>query len=156
MHLQTILHPTSPGDRGGVALRYAVSLAHDHGARLLILHVVPPGGLTDLPPGQPLTAWAAEAGPQQRRASLEYLISEGDAVATILRTAAERGCDLIVLGGDPDRSWCRWLHGSAHDRIVRHAPCPVLIVKEARTPPAARTAVPAGHRAPALPVSSVG
>jgi nucleotide-binding universal stress UspA family protein len=157
MRVQTILHPTDHSEQSRAALRYAVALAHDYGARLLILHIVPDFGLTDLPPGEPATAWATPPAAPGGRACIEYLIGEGDPVTTVLRTAAERKCDLIVLGSQPDRGWRRWLHGTRAERVVREAPCPVLVVKEAMTPPCGSLApVPAGRPPPTLPVSSAG
>jgi nucleotide-binding universal stress UspA family protein len=39
--IQTILHPTDFSEPAQSALRLAQRLAHDHGARLILLHVVP-------------------------------------------------------------------------------------------------------------------
>src|SRR4051794_18657490 len=39
--IHTILHPTDFSDPARPALRLAQRLAHDHGARLIVLHVVP-------------------------------------------------------------------------------------------------------------------
>jgi len=40
VHLTKILHPTDYTDVSRPALHYAAELAHDHGANLIILHVV--------------------------------------------------------------------------------------------------------------------
>ncbi len=157
MRVQTILHPTDPSEQACAALRYAVALAHDYGARLLILQVVPDCGLAALPASRPVTAWVSEAVRGDGHASIEYLICEGEPVATILRTAAERQCDLIVLGSRPESGWWRWLHKGEAEQIVRASPCPVLVVRERMTPSAGSLPPgPAGRSAPALPVATAG
>ena|SRR5208282_2928642 len=40
--IQTILYPTDFSERSESAFHLACSLARDHGARLIVLHVIPP------------------------------------------------------------------------------------------------------------------
>jgi nucleotide-binding universal stress UspA family protein len=144
MKIRTILHPTDHSPESAAALRFAAAAASDYGADLLILHVIdrltlasgPPAGLPEAllcqveRPGAPLT--------------LEYLLRQGDPVAVILRTAAERACDLIVLGSSGRRDWRRPWAGSRGEQIVRRAPCPVLVVRPPMAPqPAGRGAAAA-------------
>jgi nucleotide-binding universal stress UspA family protein len=129
MQVQTILHPTDHSEPDRAALRYAVSLAHDYGARLLILHVVSTPGLDVVPPPPDSVRPRPDA-----RVVIEYQLAHGDPVATILRTARERSCDLIVLGSPAASGWQRWLRGSRVEKITSQAPCPVLVVKEAMRP----------------------
>jgi nucleotide-binding universal stress UspA family protein len=133
MQVQTILHPTDHSDSSRAALRYAVALAHDYGARLIILHVV-----KTLAPGAAPSP-EADAGSVARpagRVPIEYLLRQGDPVATILSTARERSCDLIVLGRHNGSGWRRLLRPGCADRVLRDAPCPVLIVKAPMMPTA--------------------
>jgi nucleotide-binding universal stress UspA family protein len=59
---------------------------------------------------------------------LEVEVRAGHAADLIVRSARERGADLVVVGhkshflGD-------YLLGSSADRVAHHAECPVLIVK---------------------------
>ncbi len=57
---------------------------------------------------------------------------EGPDVGQVLcRLAAERGVDLLVVGGS-DKGWFqRLVHGSVMEYAVHHSPCPVLIVRHA-------------------------
>jgi nucleotide-binding universal stress UspA family protein len=129
MNVRTVLHPTDHTEASRAALRYAAALAHDYGARLLILHVVPGSGLGPLP--------AVERRPcGDGRVLVEYLLGQGDVAENVLRTARQRGCDLIVLGSRPAPRWWRWLRRGRAERIARSAPCPVLFVTPAMTPPA--------------------
>src|SRR5262249_56418461 len=102
------------------------------GDRLLILHVVNTPGLDAAPPVVCRTS-PEELCPDSR-VVIEYLLAEGDPVATILKTARERCCDLIVLGSHAAGGWQRWLRGSRVEKITQGAPCPVLVVREAMQP----------------------
>jgi hypothetical protein len=44
--------------------------------------------------------------------------------------AREKNIDLIVAGTGKHSGLARVLMGSTAERIVRHAPCPVLVVRE--------------------------
>ena len=65
--------------------------------------------------------------------AVEELIVHGDAASEIVRVAREREVDLIVVSSHGRTGWGRILFGSTAEAVVRHAPCPVLVVK----PPAA-------------------
>jgi nucleotide-binding universal stress UspA family protein len=54
---------------------------------------------------------------------------EGSPAEAILQVAAVRHCDLIVLGSRGLGTFQGLLLGSVSDRVARHAPCPVLIVR---------------------------
>lgn len=56
----------------------------------------------------------------------------GDPGAEICRVAAEGGFDLVVLGSHGHGVVHRVLTGSVSDHVVRHAPCPVLVVRARR------------------------
>jgi nucleotide-binding universal stress UspA family protein len=56
------------------------------------------------------------------------LVDEGEAAATIIRTAAEQQCDLIIMGTHGHSGFRHLLLGSRAERVVRGAPCPVLTV----------------------------
>lgn len=53
----------------------------------------------------------------------------GNPAAEIIGTAEERGIDLIVVGQRGRSAITRFLEGSVTDRVVRHAPCDVLVVR---------------------------
>lgn len=135
---QTILHPTDFSERSALALRLAGSLARDHGARLIVMHVaVPPTAIAvegvALPPPavdlKLLRAQLQQVRPDDAQLSVEHHLVEGEAAAEILRLAAETHCDLIVMGTH-GRTWLsRILMGSVAEQVVRKAACPVLTVK---------------------------
>ena len=62
-------------------------------------------------------------------------IAAGDHVAdTISAVAAELGVDVIVVGAHGRGALGRLLLGSVSEHVVRHAPCPVLVVRESDSP----------------------
>jgi nucleotide-binding universal stress UspA family protein len=57
----------------------------------------------------------------------------GDPVDAICASAREHGADVIVIGSH-DRGWfSRVLDPPLRDRLVREAPCPVLVVRHDRS-----------------------
>jgi nucleotide-binding universal stress UspA family protein len=53
----------------------------------------------------------------------------GNPAAEILSAAEEHGADLIVVGQRGRSAIARFIEGSVTDRVVRHAPCDVLVVR---------------------------
>ena len=53
---------------------------------------------------------------------------DGDVVDGILRVAATHDADLIAMGTRGHDAWLDTLRGSTTERVVRRAPCPVLVV----------------------------
>ncbi len=61
--------------------------------------------------------------------NVEEIIVHGDAAAEIVRVADERKVDLIVISSHGRTGLGRMLFGSTAEAVVRHAKCPVLVVK---------------------------
>jgi nucleotide-binding universal stress UspA family protein len=59
----------------------------------------------------------------------ERRVEHGDVGPTICRVADDEGVDLVVLGTHDRSRWSRLWFGSVSDHVVRHAPCPVLVVR---------------------------
>jgi nucleotide-binding universal stress UspA family protein len=143
--LKNILVPTDFSDSSDVALRYGKALAASFDASLHVIHVV------QEPFSQP---WAVEAYGfslsalqdewlKEAAARLEKAFTEeerdrchpelatllGHPVVEILRYAAAKLIDLIVLGTHGRGPLGHMLMGSVAERVVRKAPCPVLIVR---------------------------
>lgn len=60
---------------------------------------------------------------------VELLLLNGHVVEEILKTANEDNFDLIVIGVQGMSKIKKFLVGSVSDRVTRHAPCPVLVVR---------------------------
>ena len=66
--------------------------------------------------------------PALRRVAVHEAIEEGDAADAICREAKKVGADAIVVGSHGRTGLKRLFLGSVSERVVRHAPCPVLVV----------------------------
>jgi nucleotide-binding universal stress UspA family protein len=61
---------------------------------------------------------------------VETLVIEGVPWRQVVRVASERGADLIVVGAQGPTGLGDALIGSVAERVVRHAPCSVLVVRD--------------------------
>ena len=61
-------------------------------------------------------------------ARIDKRVEAGDVGGTVCRVAADLGVDVIVVGSHGRRGFARLLFGSVSEHVVRHAPCPVLVV----------------------------
>lgn len=136
-----ILVPIDYSEHSAAAVQVARSLARDHGARLLVLHVAPIGYYPSEVDFMPIDVAQYQKELEYLRNSLEgtdlafpieTVLGEGSPAAEILRVAAERECDLIVLGSHGRHGLSRLLMGSVAEEVMRHAVCPVLTVKPFR------------------------
>jgi nucleotide-binding universal stress UspA family protein len=141
MQLKTILYATDFSESSKSALPLAYSLARDHGARLLVLHVVPTGtyeiaNLVQLGQGESVRQFEDDIlhdlqrlQPPDGRVAMEYKLARGDPATSIVRIAEETTCDLIVVGTHGRTGFRRALMGSVAEHVMRGASCPVLVVK---------------------------
>lgn len=53
----------------------------------------------------------------------------GSPASRLVEFANERGSDLVVIPSHGRRGLDRWLMGSVAERVVRLAPCPVLVLR---------------------------
>jgi nucleotide-binding universal stress UspA family protein len=137
--MQSILHPTDFSERSAHAFRLACALARDHGARLVVLHVIPPPVLVD--GGDPVAARIirdfydlqrtklGRLRPADSEVEVEHQLVNGDPVAEILRVAGDINCGMIVMGTHGLTDLKRVLMGSVAEGVAREALCPVVIVK---------------------------
>lgn len=61
--------------------------------------------------------------------AVESLVVEGEAAEVILATAREKQADLIVMSTHGYSGINRWVMGSVTERVIAHAPCPVLVIR---------------------------
>ena len=54
---------------------------------------------------------------------------EGGIAETILDYAENNKVDLIIMSTHGRSGPSRWAFGSVAEKVVRHAPCPVLVVR---------------------------
>lgn len=135
--LKTILHPTDFSNQADHAFELAWCLARDHGACLVLLHVVPPPvchaeELARRPPdGYCEQMWheLIRLQPADSSVHVERILEEGDVAEIILRVARETKADMIVMGTHGRTRLARLLMGSVAEQVLRQAACPVLALK---------------------------
>lgn len=124
-----------------LALTYGLSLAQEYQAEVHVLHV-----LTQTEPGAPELAWgpkAIETAYTQAAQNLQRAIPQevflwckvtnivrrGKAYQEVLDYAKDQEIDLICIGASGSGLTLNTLLGSNVDRVLRQAPCPVLVAR---------------------------
>lgn len=145
-----ILSPVDFSDCSRHALDHALAIAQWYGGTVTALHVMPQLAYADPIIGGALLYTpedldrahaeldrlvAAEAG----TTPVETRIMSGSAGAAIVEEAKDLPADLVVLGTHGRSGFTRLMLGSVTERVLRHAPCPVLTV-----PPRVPDVVPTG------------
>ncbi len=151
--LARIVVPTDFSPGASHALAAARSLARHHGCHIDLVHVIPPQvPVAGIPPAGPVLGGAPIAGSahfgtaeacrlrleQEALAveldlSVECHVLDGPPAPTIADFARERQAGLIVIGSQGLRGFQRFVLGSVSERVVRAAPCPVLVTRPSNT-----------------------
>ena len=146
LQLRTILLPTDFSGCANYAVAYAAAIARVVGAKIICVYVlepmVPAVGYTGLADPMPIADISEQLEDSAERElpqvvhseelhglEVEEVITHGDASAEIVRVAAEREVDLIVISSHGRTGLGRMIFGSTAEAVVRHARCPVLVVK---------------------------
>ena len=147
--IRQILVPTDFSEPSRAALDYAAELARPFEASVDVLHVwevplfMPPASLLNAgvtntsfleayrkSAEDAVAQFAADA--KQRGVVVRAFFAElGPPAFTIVEFARARDYDVIVLGTHGRTGLSRALIGSVAERVVRHAACPVLTVRQA-------------------------
>ncbi len=147
-----VLCPIDFSDTSRRALRHATVLAAWYGARVTVLHVMPPEGEIPMAAGlgegpvvlpvpdhaavaDHLARDAAAAGADPARLSCE--VASGQPHRVVLDRIAALGADLLVLGTHGRSGFERLFLGSVTEKLLRTSPCPVLTVPPGAHDPAA-------------------
>ncbi len=129
------------------ALEPALTLAHQTGGELLLLSVA---NVKDIVMTEPIGNGIVDLkidhahSPQRLTAYLEGVlgklmshlpimteVAEGDVASIIVDTAVDEDVDVIIMSTHGRSGLSRWVMGSVTERVLRHAPCPVLVLREA-------------------------
>ena len=144
MATQRFLVPIDFSACADQALDYAITLAGKLGARLTLLHVIQPLPLAGMDMGvTPTFAYVQDLEAELRRSmesSLERVTAaglEGDIVMVhgvpfhaIIEAAKTQQIDLIIMGTHGRTGFPYVLLGSAAEKVIRLAPCPVLVARQ--------------------------
>ena len=138
--LETILLATDGSSASEGASDEAIDLAVQVEARLLVVSVL---GASSRPSEAPAdmagqvdsrdTLTTKAQGIVQRAkasgANATFLVWEGEPGEAIVAAAESEKADLIVVGSHGRSGVSRFLIGSVSDYVVRHAHCPVMVVR---------------------------
>jgi len=139
LELKQVLFATDFTSESLKALPYAASLAEENQARLTVLHVIKDAENDEIihkgECGEDLLRKLRELLPPEvnLQGNLNFKVEQGDAAETILQVAKALDADLIVLGVrrvDEPISIITHLARSTAHRVLTHAECPVLTVRE--------------------------
>jgi len=139
--MKTIVVPIDFSDVTEKVIDTAASLAAAFGSRVILLHVADPEpDFVGYDPG-PLSVRVAVAAdihgdikrldaykPKFGGADVLTLHAQGPSPDEIITIARDHGADLIVMGSHGHGALFHLLTGSVTTAVLKHAPCPVLIV----------------------------
>lgn len=144
VHVQKIMVPLDGSSASEAALPWALELAAKHQAQMVLLRV---GRAPDIFDGQDIHGLLAFEKAEEDRCrqylqqvkarlkadafvqvSVDY--ASGRAGRAITARAAELGVSVIVMNSHGRDGLNRWWMGSVAEKVTRHAPCPVLLVRQ--------------------------
>jgi nucleotide-binding universal stress UspA family protein len=143
---KSIVVGTDGSDTATQAVRQAVDLARDVGAKIELVSAYEPvssqrlsGERLEAPedlqwtinPREDVDSTLEQAAATARDAGVEVNIyaRQGDPADAILDVAEEQEADLIVVGNKGMTGAKRFLLGSVPNKVSHHAPCSVLIIR---------------------------
>jgi nucleotide-binding universal stress UspA family protein len=139
-HLETILLATDGSTASDGASEEAIDLAVQVEARLLVVSVLggssrrseaatDAGSPTDSRDSLTTEAQSIVQRAKAAGANATFLVWDGDPGEAIVAAAESENADLIVVGSHGRSGVSRFLIGSVSDYVVRHAHCPVMVVR---------------------------
>ncbi len=142
---EKLLLATDLSEASASATDEAFALARRLDASLLAVSVIDPGTL--LRPGGHYSARVDQVrGRREQLAqtlvergrlegvAVSFLVWEGDPGDMIVEAAEAERADIVIVGSHGRGAVGRFFLGSVSDHVVRHAPCPVLVVRPREAP----------------------
>jgi universal stress protein A len=143
--IRRILVPTDFDVCASPTVHYAAELADKFGAELVLLNVVQdlalamPDAVMPTPVPAPVLTELIDAAKtglanlvqseNLRRLNPKLEVRVGSPAGEIVAAASELKVDLICIGTHGRGGIAHFLLGSVAEKIVRHAPCPVLTIR---------------------------
>jgi universal stress protein A len=140
LELKNILVPIDFSKISQEALEYAVPFAKQFGAKITLIHAVEPLPYTpntsnvlldDIFPVKVMKKLLQNLARDTVDPELlnKVLVGMGTAFEVIINTARDSNIDLIIITTHGYTGLRHVFMGSTAERVVRHAPCPVLVVR---------------------------
>lgn len=138
---KNVLIPTDGSDIAEMAVNQGIELAKVMGAKTYGLYVIDTSAFIGVPTEaiwesmknlleeegkkalEIIEKMAEESGVEH-----EIILNEGSPYKNIIQTAEEKKIDLIVMGTAGRVGLDRFLLGSVAEKVIRTAPCPVMVV----------------------------
>lgn len=146
---RTILLPTDFSECSVLAEKYAISLAKEYNAEILVLHVMERAAEVTTTLGNEMPGYGAiltyyEDILKSAQNRVNYIcnriaengikaherVISGNPRYEIIDIAKSEPVDLIIIGTHGRKGFSRLIQGSVAEAVVRHAPCSVLSVKQ--------------------------
>jgi nucleotide-binding universal stress UspA family protein len=142
LSVKRILVATDLTEQSQKTIHFGLALAQRFGAHLTLLHVYKQSYAVQFVRGPnssdevwkdrmhfagTLKLWAENV--KESFADCDAEFRDGESVEEIVRTAKERDVDLIVISTHHYNWITKLAYGCDAERILRHAPCPILIVQ---------------------------
>jgi nucleotide-binding universal stress UspA family protein len=138
--IRKILAPTDLSDLSSVGVRYAMEMARDLSAEVIVLHVVPVGE-DWVPPksGDVRNLMASETaaldrflsdklGDELNLVEIRKRVELGAAMTNIVAMAERENADMIIMATHGRTGLSHILLGSVAEKVVARASCPVLVI----------------------------
>lgn len=138
---KTILCPTDFSEESYRAIEYGARFATAADGMLLLAHIIHvPSGELYQPDGRTLTFSEAKQRAAERLTEVweqrvggypkcERLIEIGEPYEQLMNIATQHKTDLIVIATHGHTGISHLVMGSVAEKIIRHAPCPVFVVR---------------------------
>ena len=144
LRVKSILVPLDFSPPSMNALQYAAAFARQFKAKLTLVHVVEPVATPDFAASFPLVMENDKVMAECKRhlervvkdlqiepkLTERTLVRQGRSFHEIAEAARTLKADLIIISTHGYSGLKHALLGSTTERVVRHAPCPVLVVRE--------------------------
>ena len=133
-----ILVATDGSKYSAVAVDKAIAFAKSYSGALVVVSIVDvptefyaeaPKAVEDMIQKAKEYTAAVKKRAEAAGVKAETFIGEAEAYQAIVKLAAEQGVNMIVVGSHGRTGLRRLLMGSVTEKVIGHAPCPVLIVK---------------------------
>jgi nucleotide-binding universal stress UspA family protein len=145
LHIRTILVPLDLSVESYLALEFAAPLAQRFGAAVHVVHVYEGARQLSSIATSPVLwsdkelAWRLAEQVRRRfgtRPRTEHChVRTGKPFQEIIATAGEINADLIVIATHGHSGFKQLTLGTTTGKLIRHAPCPILVVREATRGP---------------------
>lgn len=148
--IENILVPVDGSELSVKAAKYAIKVAKCENARIICVHVIPAPedisqfegkpfyslqayyevlGKSAKPWFETITEVAKLMGLGDDKIITDIIADVSSTADAIINYASTTNVNLIVMGTKGRTGLKRFLIGSVADAVVRHAPCPVLVVR---------------------------